>query len=277
MDEKCELIASYEKKHFISQEECLVEYIKQYECYMPRIGISKDKLEERYHLAVMEVEEERKRKEMHGVYRVTMDHNLQDVSQYAMGNVQKLLDHFFVDKYKKKEVSIQIGDVEYPLLIIRDTMKYPEFKLIPDCEEKNILEKIQREWFLGYIDRKEAHVLEETRHLAEISSGLCAKQEKINYQKEIRKLKKTRQVFVDCRMEGYDFRESILNETIFINCHLNRSNFAHVNLQNTLFINCEMEDVIFYGANLNGVYQIDGTMVKVIDHYEKISGGEICI
>ena len=89
------------------------------------------------------------------------------------------------------------------------------------------------------------------------------KQADFNYVKEVtRRMKINKKLFVEERMEGYDFREIDLSDAIFISCVLSNSNFCGCNMENALFVNCTMNDCMYYGAMVNNCRAIyGGTML----------------
>ena len=93
---------------------------------------------------------------------------------------------------------------------------------------------------------------ERTEHLLESAGSKYEKKQNFSWMRAVKKKMETRKVFIDKRMEDYDFREIDVSETIFYNCSLCRANFSHVNIENTLFINCDITGAIFYKAHTAG-------------------------
>lgn len=247
-------------------------YISQYECFMPKMGVSEELIEERYLKAKEELELEEKKSNYIGVYKITGLHNLQDKSTYAAKNFDNMLSAFFTDKYKKKELGVEIDGEYHGLLSIREDQKYPEYIMVKEFEQKNVLLDIQREWFLNFVERNNTALLNEITEVSELSGYLMPKQ-RINYTKELKKIQGTRKSFVEAKLDGYDFREISCDNTFFFNCSLRKANFSHVNLQNTVFVNCNIEDAIFFGANLNGCIRITGEISEIKDKYKKFTKG----
>lgn len=273
--DKFSLVAEYEQKHSIPEQECYVQFIKQYETYMPKMGIAEELLNKRYFFALEEKKIEEKKKEITGVYSVVGRHNLQDQSRYASKNFPIMLESFFKDTFKRKELGVEIDNVYYPLLVLRDGLECPEFQIFEDNEQRNVLINLQKEWFFEWNKLNNQGIIEKTNALMAVSSSLAAKQDKMNYAKEFKKLAKQRKCVVGCRLEEYDFREVDLSDYIFINCNLSLANFSHCNLANTFFVNCDLTDACFYGATLNGCYSISGDSSPVKDPFKLISAYKV--
>ena len=262
------LIYEYEEKKNIPLEERSVEYIKKYDNYLPVMGVDIEVIKERYALAVKELSEDKKR--IKGIYKVTLSNNIQDSSTFAPDNFQKMLDSFYIDKYKKKELYLKIETEEYLLLVIREGMEYPECIDNTEVLSNRILAKYQRDWFLEYIKRdKEKIALEAKDIVMKAESSLSPKQPGVNYTKEIKKALENRNMITDRKMERYDFREVSLNGVVFINCYLKGANFAHVNLTKTVFINCNLDEAVFYGAEMNGAVVIEGESFELKEKLSK--------
>lgn len=270
---KNDIVSEYEKKHNIPEKERYMVYISQYECYMPKMGIAEELIEERYEQAKAEEDAEEKKKKYLGIYKITGLHNLEDKSTYAAKNFDNMLKAFYTDKYKKKELGVEIEGEYYGLLSIREDQKYPEYVAIKNFEQKDTLLNIQREWFLNFVEQDNNELIRETTEVSELSEYLMPKQ-KINYTRELKKIKETRKCFTDSKLDGYDFREIICDNTFFFNCSLKKANFSHVNLQNTVFVNCDTTDAIFLGANLNGCIKVTGNTKEIKDKYKKFTKGE---
>ena len=262
------LIYEYEEKKNIPLEERSVEYIKKYDNYLPVMGVDIEIIKERYALAVKESSEDKKR--IKGLYKVTLSNNIQDSSTFAPDNFQKMLDSFYIDKHKKKELYLKIESKEYLLLVIREGMEYPECADNDEVLSNRILAKYQRDWFLEYIKRdKERIALEAKDIVMKAESSLSPKQPGVNYTREIKKALENRNMITDRKMERYDFREVSLNGVVFINCYLKGANFAHVNLTKTVFINCNLDEAVFYGSEMNGAVVIEGESFELKEKLSK--------
>ena len=262
------LIYEYEEKKNIPLEERSVEYIKKYDNYLPVMGVDIEVIKERYALAVKELSEDKKR--IKGIYKVTLSNNIQDSSTFAPDNFQKMLDSFYIDKYKKKELYLKIETEEYLLLVIREGMEYPECIDNTEVLSNRILAKYQRDWFLEYIKRDKEKIALEAKNIAmKAESSLSPKQSGVNYTREIKKALENRNMITDRKMERYDFREVSLNGVVFINCYLKGANFAHVNLTKTVFINCNLDEAVFYGAEMNGAVVIEGESFELKEKLSK--------
>ena len=86
-------------------------------------------------------------------------------------------------------------------------------------------------------------------------------------------MEQNKKVFINKRMEDFDFRSVDLSGAIFIQCVLCNANFAHVNLCDTLFINCDLQGAVYLGATLNNSFQIQGECKPLIDVYKEYGGG----
>lgn len=269
---KNDIVSEYEEKHNIPEEERYMVFISQYECYMPKMGISEELIEERYLKAKEELELEERKNSYIGVYKITGLHNLQDKSTYAAKNFDNMLLAFYKDTFKKKEIGVEIDGEYHGLLTIREDQKYPEYIMVKDLDQKDTLLDIQREWFLSYVERSNKALVDEITEVSELSEAFKPKQG-INYTRELKKIQGTKKCFVDAKLDGYDFRETVCDNTFFFNCSLRKANFSHVNLQNTVFVNCNTDEAIFLGANLNGCIKITGDTEEIKDKYKKFTKG----
>lgn len=271
-DEKIELIATYEISHNIPNVNRYTEYVEEYNCNMNKLGIAPEFIDRRYQEAL----NEKKAKEALDpacvlVLEVTMSHNLKDVAKFTLDNADNMLEQFYNSSYKERKVGYKEKDKEpVYLLSYRENHEYPEILSPDDIEHINLRQK----WFIKVIELKNKSLMEDTKNIiARANSSLAAKQDKFNYDKEIKKrMQINKKVFMNERMEGYDFRTIDLDGAIFINCFLKNCNFAHVNMQNVCFINCVLDGAIYLGAVLNNAYSISGSPVKIIDTFKKYGG-----
>lgn len=261
-----EIIAAYEIAHNIPDVNRYTEFVKEYDCNMSKLGIAPEFINKRYQEAM----EEKKVKaalepECVLVLEVTMAHNMKDTAKFTVDNVENMLEQFYMSKYKERKVGYKEKDKEpVYLLSYRDGYEYPEILSPADIEHISL----RQEWFIKIIELK-------NKNLIRADSSLCAKQDKFNYDREIKKrMHINKKVFLNERMEGYDFRTIDLDGAVFINCFLKNCNFAHVNMQNVCFINCDLDGAIYLGAMLNNTYSISGSPVKITDSFKKY-GGEI--
>lgn len=269
-DEKIELIALYEKEHNIPEVNRYTEYVEEYSCYMNKLGIAPEFIEKRYQEALAE----KKSKEALDpscvlLLEVTMAHNMKDVAKFSLDNVDNMLQQFFDGKYKERKIGYKEKDNEpVYLLSYREGFDYPEILSPDDTEHINL----RQEWFIKIIELKNKALVEDTKNIiSRAESSLSAKQERFNYDKEIKKkMRVNKKIFLNERMEGYDFRTIDLDGAIFINCYLKDCNFAHVNMQNVVFVNCDLTGAIYLGAVLNNVYSITGSPVKVTDNLKNM-------
>lgn len=236
-------IFEYEKSLGLEDSEKTIEYIPQYDDYMPIVGTDTALIEERYKMAVAISQ-----RDISGIYRITLNNNIKDQAEYTADNFKKMIKAFAFDDYVKKELLLKIDDKVWPLLVIREGMEFPEFMATNENLSKMALE-YQREWLFYFITIIHEREKAENERLLEMSkSSLAAKQPAINYSKEIKKAMETRTVIKDKKMAGFDFRKIPLGKVIFINCNLTGANFSHVDLTDTVFINCSMDSAIFYKA-----------------------------
>lgn len=271
-DEKFELIAAYEISHNIPNINRYTEYVEEYNCNMNKLGIAPEFIEKRYQEAL----NEKKAKEVLDpacvlVLEVTMSHNLKDVAKFTLDNLDNMLEQFYNSSYKERKVGYKEKDKEpVYLLSYRENHEYPEILSPDDIDHINL----RQEWFIKVVELKNKSLMEDTKNIiARANSSLSAKQDKFNYDKEIKKrMQINKKVFMNERMEGYDFRAIDLDSAIFINCFLKDCNFAHVNMQNVCFINCVLDGAIYLGAVLNNAYSISGSPVKIIDTFKKYGG-----
>lgn len=271
-DEKIELIASYEKEHSIPEVNRYTEYVEEYECHMIKLGIAPEFFEKRYQEALAE----KKSKEALDpscvlVLEVTMAHNMKDVAKFTVDNVDNMLLQFFEGEYKERKIGYKEKDKEpVYLLSYREGFEYPEILSPNDIEHIDL----RQEWFIKVIELKNRVLIEDTKNIiSRAESSLSAKQTKFNFEREIKKkMQVNKKLFINERMEGYDFRTIDLDGAIFINCFLKNCNFAHVNMQNVVFVNCDLTGAIYLGATLNNAYSITGSPVKVIDSFKKYGG-----
>lgn len=239
-------IFEYEKSLNLNDSQKTIEYIPQYDDYMPKVGIDTALIKERYDEALNALNKNAPK--ITAIYRITLNNNIKDQAEYNEENFKSMLNSFTFDDYVQKELLLKVGDKLWPLLIIRKGMEFPEFT---DTEENlcKIAIEYQQKWFISFIELIHEKEMNENEKLLEISkSSLAAKQPGINYTKEIRKAMESRMVIKDKKMAGFDFREVPLARVIFINCNLTKANFSHVDLTDTVFINCQMEKAVFYKA-----------------------------
>lgn len=271
-DEKIELIAAYEISHNIPNINRYTEYVEEYNCNMNKLGIAPEFIEKRYQEAL----NEKKAKEVLDpacvlVLEVTMSHNLKDVAKFTLDNLDNMLEQFYNSSYKERKVGYKEKDKEpVYLLSYRENLEYPEILSPDDIEHINL----RQEWFIKVVELKNKSLMEDTKNIiARANSSLSAKQDKFNYDKEIKKrMQINKKVFMNERMEGYDFRAIDLDSAIFINCFLKDCNFAHVNMQNVCFVNCDLDGAIYLGAVLNNAYSISGSPIKIIDTFKNYGG-----
>lgn len=267
-DEKVELIVAYEIAHNIPDINRYTEYVDEYSCNMYKLGIAPEFIEKRYNEAL---EEKRIKDTLDPecvlVLEVTMSHNMKDVSKFTLDNVDRMIEQFYNSTYKERRIGYKNkGEEPVYLFSYRENHEYPDI-ISDDFKHINLIQ----EWFIKIVELKNSKLIEDTKNIiARADSSLAPKQDRFNYNKEIRKrMQINKKVFINERMEGYDFRSIELEGAIFINCYLKDCNFAHVNMQNVCFVNCDLSGVIYLGAMLNNVYSITGSPQKIIDVFKQ--------
>lgn len=189
------------------------------------------------------------------VVEQVMSHNISDRATYA--DETSALDAFW-----KMDGVRRIGVVDHEgrgqMLLEQEGAGMPG--LCPmkaqDPAEISHLHEMRERWLIACADLYRVRCGQEVKEILEqASSPTSMRQEKINFKKEIsRRMDCCKKVFLNHRMDGYDFREVPLDDAIFINCSLAGSNFSHVNLQNTVFVNCKLDKCVWHGAFMNNAY-----------------------
>ena len=156
-----------------------------------------------------------------------------------------------------RRIGIQNGG--QPLFLLKASGKgIPELLELgrQDADFLNRLLQIRESWILKLVNIYcQRYILEAEQLLEQASAPTAGRQGKINFRKEIHKRQRaSKKVFLNHRMEGFDFRQNNLESAIFINCELGRSNFSHVNLQNAVFVNCGLKDAVWDGAFTNNAF-----------------------
>ena len=186
---------------------------------------------------------------------------------------------FFTNKRRIKRVGVQYQKMKPIYLLFLDSKKeYPAFIDLPfDILSDKQLRKLEHyrcEWFIWYVQLKEQSIMEETQNIIhQATSTLSPKQSPFHYEKEIKKrMEQKKKIFINKRMENFDFRSVDLSGAIFIHCVLCNANFAHVNLCDTLFVNCDLQGAVYLGATLNNSFQIQGEWKPLVDVYKEYGG-----
>lgn len=70
--------------------------------------------------------------------------------------------------------------------------------------------------------------------------------------------------FVNCRMTGVDFNQTILHDVTFKDCKLDLANFRRADMRRVAFIDCTLQETDFAGAKFNGVNFQGCTLEKTV-------------
>ncbi len=287
MEEKenqCTVIAEYENAHGIPEAERCTEYVEEFGTYMFRLEISPGKINERY-AAARAASEGRvlaDGKKLTAVFRKTITGNIQDTAKYGLHQEEEMLRDFYMTEAAERKLGLCIGEEVYFLLRQGGERNVPpEMLSLPFglCEARYMerLDEVRSRWLKKLIamdyrehDRKLKEAVEA------VGGSRERKQPEFNFTKEIRKRMRVREkIFMEERMEGYDFREVDLQDAIFINCQLSGSNFSHCNLEHAFFFHCRLKACEWYGAALNGcVAYYGGELVRLQDFIREKSGLE---
>lgn len=269
-DKKATIIHEYEEVKKIPSDFRYTEYVDTYDCYMIKLGLDPERIEDRYNEALIYNLQQNKDK-YQGVMEITLQHNLTDVAEYSVANFDKMFNDFLYRDEKVRKIGIKrVNEEPVFLLKIRDTDTLPEYLTVPaDVNDADSLRTMRHEWFVKTVYIYEHKLEEQTKELLNIAeSKLSPKQEKYNYVKEFKKKANMLNVLQNEQMEGFDFRQISLAGTVFINCNLKNANFSYVNLEEVTFVHCNLEGAIFYGAQLNGCNQYNCEPIKVVDIYK---------
>lgn len=278
--DQAEVIAAYENKRNLPEVVRYTEYKAEEDCYILKLGIGEQFIQKRYEEALRHLQEDKQKSlDKVGILEVTLEHNMKDVNVYSMDNIHKMVEDFFISKRRIKRMGIQYKEKEPIYILFLDSKnEYPIFIDLPfnivNDKQLRELEHYRCEWFIWYVQLKEKSIIEETQNIInKATSSLSAKQPAFHYEREIKKrMKQNKKVFINERMENFDFRSVDLSGAIFIQCVLCHANFAHVNMCDTLFINCDLQGAVYLGATLNNSFQIKGELTQLIDVYKEYGG-----
>lgn len=274
-ENKCVIIAEYENSKDIPETERCTEYVEEFGTYMFRLEISPGKINERY-AAAKAASEGRvlaDGKKLMAVFRKTIAGNIQDAAKYGLNQEDDMLRDFYMTEAAEKKLGLCIGEeVHFLLRQGKERNVPPEMINLPfglyEMRYMERLDEIRSRWMKKLITMDYGAHNEELKEAVEASGGSRErKQPEFNFTKEIRKRMQVREkVFMEERMEGYDFREIDLQNAIFINCQLSNSNFSHCNLENAFFFHCSLKNCEWYGAALNGcTAYYSGELVRLQD------------
>lgn len=270
VDKKAEIIHEYELREDIPEELWYTEWLESYQCFKIKLGINPKYIEDRYDKALIMFQKQNF-SDIQYILEITLDHNIKDKIEFSIDNIENMITQFVIRTERLRRIGIIISDkkIEY-LLQIRDTDIIPELLTI-----NQDFVQIQNEWFSKsvktYLDIKE----KDMKILLSKVDFLKPRQERINFQKELRKRGKIAKIYLNENFSDYDFRAiENLQNSVFINCDLQRANFSYVNLENVLFINSNLNEAIFLGAYLNGC-QCSSDLKDVIDIYKRFAVGDV--
>lgn len=272
----CEVIAGYENAKCIPEEERCTEYSTEFGFYVLKMDVGRGKINERYSEAkeAKEGKYTADGKKLTAVFRVNIGHNITDTESYPLQNEEQMICNFIAKDCREKIIGIKFGNETHYL--IRQEEGHPlELVSLPLDIDRRYLERLddtRGRWFKRILELEREQVRAKIDEVIRAGEKTAGKQPKFDYIKEIgRRMKVNRKVFVEERMEGYDFREADLSDALFIGCSITNSNFSGVNLENALFINCEMKNCMFYGAMLNNCRAyFGGTVLNLEDKTRKI-------
>ena len=146
-DKKAMLIHEYEEIKDIPESFRFTEYVEAYETYMIKMGLNPEEIENRYSKALL-LKAKSDTNDVQGVMEVTLQHNLNDIAEYASKNIDTMLKDFMYRHEKVRRVGLKKNGTTIFLLKIRETDVLPENIDIPDdLENKNELINIRDEWF----------------------------------------------------------------------------------------------------------------------------------
>lgn len=267
IDKKAQIIHEYELKKSIPEVLWYTEYVPSYECYKIKLGINPQYIDERYSKALIEFQEE-EYEDIKFILEITMDHNITDTTEFSSNNLENMLKSFMTRKERLRRVGIKrINEKVKYLLQIRDTDKIPEFL---DCTDKELI-AIQNDWLAKSIDIYVNIKEQDMQLLLKKTEIFSPKQERVNYQRELKKKCKQGKIYIDENFSSFDFRGiEDLENSIFINCDLREANFSYTRLANVIFVDCNLTDTIFLGAFLNGCRSASN-LDAVVDIYKKFA------
>lgn len=272
----CKIIADYENLKGMPDSERVTEYCEDLNFYVFKMEVSRGKINERYSEAI-EAKEGKylaDGKRITAVFRITLGHNVTDMQSYPLHDEEVMIQDFLKRKTSEKCLGIKFGE-ELHLLVRKEENQPLELIALPlDIDKRSLerLDDIRCRWYRRLLEYEREQYKEEIEKIIQAGERTGSRQAKFDYAKEInRRMKTNKKVFIEERMEGYDFRETDLSDAIFITCSLSNSNFSGCNLENAIFINCEMNNCMYYGAMLNNCRTYyGGTVLNINDKSRKI-------
>ena len=275
-EDMCGIIADYENAKNIPEVNRCTEYSEELGIYVLKFNVSHGLLNERY----TEAKEAKDGKyvadgnKLVAVLHVNLGHNAYDKESYPLQDENIMIKTFLEKKCPEKMIGIKFGTDQHFLVRKQENMP-PELIALPLDIEKRYLERlddIRSRWFKKLLELERMQTKEQIDKIIQDGERTAAKQPRFDFSKEInRRMKTNKKVFMEERMEGYDFRGLELSGAFFLNCSLTNSNFSGCNLENALFVNCEMKDCMYYGAMLNNCRAYyGGTVLYMEDKSRKI-------
>ena len=275
-DSMCEIIAAYENRKNLPDEDRCTEYCEDLGFYVLKMDISHAKINERYTGAKEALDGKyfADGRKLVAVLHINLGHNAIDKESYPLSDEDVMIGKFLSKKCPVKMIGIKLGE-EACFLIRKQENSAPELLALPMEFDKRYLERLDEircRWFSKLCEIERVEIRKEIDELIGEGAITQGKQPKFDYAKEIcKRMKTNKKIFIEERMEGYDFREIDLSGALFINCSLTRSNFCGVNLENTVFVNCELKDSLFLGAMLNNCRAYyGGSVINLEDKSRRI-------
>lgn len=271
-ENQCEMISDYENLKTIPYPERCTEYSKDFGMYVFKLDASPERVNARYAEAKSFIEGRvaANGQKLTAVLVKTIAGNITDKAMFQLSAEEELLQQFAELDVQEKRLGVQIGEELY--LLLRQEKDLPvEMLTLPFgvCENRYLerLDAIRGRWLRRLTLWKEQDYREQIKKAASNEEKLKAKQDNFPYAKEIKKrMEECDKLFREQRMEGYDFRETDLQNAVFFHCKLANSNFSGVNLENVIFLCCDLTGCIWYGAHLNNcVAYARGEMLRLAD------------
>lgn len=182
-----------------------------------------------------------------------MAHNICDRAVYAEENIA-----FNIFAYTPgcRQIGVISDDDEIPLLEA-DGNSISIIKLDGKSVEELVqLHEIREQWLYTWTHVFKKKCEDEMKAVFEqASSPTSRRQHPVNFKKEIlKRMEKCNRLFINRKMEGYDFREIPLGGAVFINCSLAGANMSNVDLTDSVFVNCNLTDILLYNAVVNNSF-----------------------
>lgn len=256
-ENKCEVIADYENLTDLPYQKRCTEYSTAFGIYVFKLDCTQEMIARRYVEAKSYLEGRitATGKKLVAVFSKTITGSIQDTAHYQLSAELDMLRLFRETEAVEKKLGVEIGSETY-MLLRKEEAGPVEMITLPFglCEERYMerLDFIRSRWMRQLTVWAEEEHNEQIKRTVELGERLQGKQESFPYAREIKKrMESCERIFREQRMEGYDFRETDLQNAIFLNCKLAHSNFSGVNLENAVFVNCDLTGCLWYGSMLN--------------------------